>query len=181
MLLTCILVIVLVLVLFGAVVGCTPAAVITHGVPNLAVVEPGVWRSGQPTPEGWTYLYSLGVRHVVKLNMDSEGDDGPGELLGMSVHHIGIQPEGDKDIFDNVINTFVRPDPEMLSKALIVVKAGGGVLIHCTHGQDRTGLLVGMLRLQEGITKNKAYAEMLAHGFHPELHGLQEFWENLPK
>lgn len=32
-----------------------------HGIPNLAQVESGVWRGGQPTDEGWTYLKSVGV------------------------------------------------------------------------------------------------------------------------
>ena len=39
---------------------CSPT-VTSHGVPNLVQVEPGIWRSGQPTADGWVYLKSLGV------------------------------------------------------------------------------------------------------------------------
>ena len=35
--------------------------------PNLAQVEPGVWRGGQPTEQGWRDLRSLGITNVVKL------------------------------------------------------------------------------------------------------------------
>ena len=53
-----------------------------------------------------------------------------------------------------------------------------GTFIHCTHGHDRTGLVVGCYRvLKQGWTKNDAYAEMLQHGFHPELLGLYLFWD----
>jgi tyrosine-protein phosphatase SIW14 len=51
--------------------------------------------------------------------------------------------------------------------------------VHCTHGQDRTGLVVGLYRtIHDGWTKTDAYREMLQLGFHPELRGLREFWED---
>jgi protein tyrosine/serine phosphatase len=52
--------------------------------------------------------------------------------------------------------------------------------VHCTHGQDRTGLIIGLYRLNEGWTKDAAYKEMLVHHFHSSLHGLHEYWENTP-
>jgi protein tyrosine/serine phosphatase len=56
---------------------------------------------------------------------------------------------------------------------------GGGVLVHCTHGQDRTGWVVGAYRvLYEGVSKSVAYDEMLKHNFHEVLHGLHEAWED---
>ena len=51
--------------------------------------------------------------------------------------------------------------------------------VHCEHGQDRTGLTIGIYRVQhDGWTKEKAYNEMIAHGFHKSLHGLDDFWED---
>jgi protein tyrosine/serine phosphatase len=167
--------------------GCTKTGY-THGVPNLVEVEPGVWRSGQPcdgkdaTPcdQQWAYLKSLGIKRVVKLNFQDEGtDDGAGRA-GLEMVFLPMQPAGDKDVFDNALNTFVHPRLETVDAAVKELAKKDGVLVHCTHGQDRTGLIVGVYRVEtDGWTKDKAYAEMLQRGFHPALHGLHEFWEGL--
>jgi tyrosine-protein phosphatase SIW14 len=156
-----------------------PPAGADDDVPNLFEVDTRVWRSGQPsTPAQWQRLKDLGVRHVVKLNFESEGTDDGARTAGLDVHVLSIQPEGDKDVLDGVRGTFVAPDPAKLAEAERVLAAGGGVLIHCTHGHDRTGLVVGMHRvMHDGWTKDAAYREMIEKHFHPDLHGLHEFWE----
>ena len=169
----------LLIVLVGLLVGCAKTKDV-NGVPNLVQVEPGLWRSGQPTTSAeWAYLKSLGVHHIVKLNFESEGSDGDATAAGLDVHVLSIQPEGDKDIFDNVTNTFVRPDVTKVVEAERIVSRGEGVLVHCTHGQDRTGLVIGIYRvMHKQMSKDAAYGEMLKNYFHPELHGLHEFWED---
>jgi protein tyrosine/serine phosphatase len=162
-----------------AFLGCTPTKYV-HNVPNLVQVSPGLWRSGQPVNDAdWKYLHDeLGITQDVKLNFESEGSDDGAVRAGMTVHVLSIQPEGDKDLLDNLTNTFVSPDRGNITEAERVIRGGGGVLVHCTHGQDRTGLVLGIHRAEdEGWTKDAAYEEMLEHGFHPELHGLHEFWE----
>jgi tyrosine-protein phosphatase SIW14 len=149
----------------------------SEGVVNLALVDHGVWRCGQPvTATDWTYLKSLGITQVVKLNFDSEGVDNAPD--GMTVHALSIQPEGDQDVWDDVEGVFVQPDRGNLSQALKVIREGGGVLVHCSHGHDRTGLVIGLYRVMScGWTKEAAYEEMLQRGFHPELYALHEFWD----
>lgn len=163
-----------------ALVGCTPT-VYTNGVPNLAEVSPGLYRSGQPaTPEAWGYLQSLGIKTVVKLNFEpTEGSDDGARALGMDVHVLSIQPEGDQDIWDDIAGTFVKPNAGMLAEAVRLMRTGtpdNAVLVHCTHGQDRTGLAVGMYRRQLGWSKDAAWNEMVSRGYHPELVGLTSFW-----
>jgi tyrosine-protein phosphatase SIW14 len=167
------------LVLILLALGCSPTT-LNQGIPNFVQVEPGLWRSGQPTTAAqWSYLKSIGVRHVVKLNFDSEGTDALAIAAGLDVHVLSVQPEGDQDVFDNVLNTFVRPNAAALSEAERVIAEDGGVLVHCTHGQDRTGLVVGEHRvLHDRWSKADAYAEMLKNNFHAELHGLHETWES---
>ena len=180
--------------------GCSQT-VSTNGVPNLELVEcrdasnrvippnpdgtcpagaTGIWRSGQPTTaDQWSYLKSLGVRTVIKLNFESEGSDQGAKDIGLDVHVLSIQPEGDRDILDNVAGTFVRPDIAKIAEAERLMATGGGVLVHCTHGQDRTGWIVGAHRvLHEGVSKSAAHDEMVKHHFHDTLHGLHELWED---
>lgn len=153
--------------------GCAPASVMTHGVPNLHQVEPGLYRSGQPTLEGWAYLQSLGVTQVVKLN-DSTQEGADAVPATMTVAVLTIEPIGDKDIFYGIANTFRHPDEQKVAAAVAIMRDRGAriVLVHCTHGMDRT--------LIEGWSKSTAYAEMKSNGFHPILHGLMDSWDDHP-
>ncbi len=149
---------------------------------SVAQVRPGVFRSRQPaTREEWLALRKLGIRHVIKLNFESEASDNIGRRLYFDVRYMPIQPEGDKDLFDNIKNTFVRPLDSTLDQIQAMLDAAtvdDAWLVHCTHGQDRTGLAVGRDRvLHSGWSKDTAYAEMLTNGFHPLLRGLREYWE----
>jgi len=169
-----------------AFIGCVPT-VYTHGVPNLVQVEPGFYRSGQiTTAEGWQYMRSLGVTDSIKLNFDSEGTDDGALAVGIVVHKFSIQPEGDKDVFDNLLNTFVKPDRNLLNQALQtthdIKQAGGVPLVHCTHGHDRTGEFVGMWRVEDdNWTVDEAYDEMIRLGYHKSLIGLDLVWNEFAK
>lgn len=145
-----------------------------HGIPNLVQVAPGLWRSGQPTtPDQWQYLKSLGITRVVKLNYEEEGTDQGAIDAGLTVHVFSIPPKGD-------LKTVVeKPDYATIMAAEAVMESSDGVLVHCTHGQDRTGLTVGVYRVKhDHHAKGDAWLEMLNHGFHPELVGLDAFWED---
>lgn len=140
-------------------------------IPNFAIVDegsPGVYRGGQPvTQEDWDSLKALGVQQVIKLNYNSEGSDAAwtGELFRV--------PES----FCEQLIT--EPDIEGILSAVAFIRPG--TFIHCKHGQDRTGLVVGAYRLKQGWTKAKAHAEMKAHGFHEVLFGLDRAWADLPE
>jgi len=167
---------------FLTVLGCSPTTYV-HGIPNLAQVESGIWRSGQPTTvEQWRYLRSLGITRVVKLNFEHEGSDDGAKSAGMKVLMVSIQPEGDLDVWDNLAGTFVQPSPLLLTAAVQAIEQGGGVLVHCTRGRDRTGLVVGRYRvIHDHWSPSAAYSEMLRHHFTPALHGLHESWENFAR
>jgi len=139
---------------------------IYHGIPNLAQVNPGIYRGGQPTSEGWQYLHDLGVTNVVKLNTEDEGSDDAAEGFGMSVHRIPI----------SLWEQMTGVNPEKISAAVSYVLPQ--TFIHCSHGQDRTGLVVACYRLKTSWTRAVAEREMLDLGFHKELIGLWAFWED---
>lgn len=139
---------------------------IVHGIPNFRQVAPGVYRGGQPTAEGWQYLKTI-AKWDVKLNT---GDDELARSAGLQVIHLPIT---------FIQQTIGKPERSTLKSAVSAITdcETYGVFVHCTHGQDRTGLVVGAWRVSQHWSKVQAYAEMVANGFHPILRGLYWSWE----
>jgi len=109
-----------------------------------------------------------GVTNVVKLDQVSEGDDNGAVSQGMVVHYLPI------DFDDQLIGPVKW---QQVTNATDFITPG--TYVHCLHGQDRTGLIVAVYHVRhDGWTKARAEKEMLAHGFHKELHGLWDFWED---
>jgi len=137
-------------------------------IPHLVNFGPELWRGGQPEePADWEHLAGLGVNQVIKLNAHWEGID---QVLGlMKLFYCPLSP---------VQQVFTEPDLQQIRDAVAFIEPG--TFIHCTHGQDRTGLVVGAYRVSRcGWTKEQAYYEMLERGFHPILLGLAKAWEDL--
>ncbi len=154
---------------FGALTFCGCAFVpAPHGIPNFSQVAPGVWRGGQPTVEGWEYLKSLGVQRVVKLNTEHEASDEWATTNGIEVIHLPITLAQ---------QTIGKPGCNELNLAVSALEREG-TFVHCQHGQDRTGLVIGAYRVKVGHwMKIAAYREMKANGFHPLLRGLCWSWQ----
>lgn len=140
---------------------------IEHGIPGLFAVEQDRLRGGQPNADGWTWLKSQGITDVVKLNTEDEGSDAVAEALGMTVHRFPIP------WWRQLI---LRPKQSDLVTAVKLFKPH--TFLHCSRGEDRSGLTVGCFRLSQGWTKEDAYLEMIAFGFHPSLQGLQGRWNS---
>ena len=136
-------------------------------IPNLFVVEQeqNILRGGQPTLNGWLHLRDLGIKTVIKLDTEGDGSDDQAEALGMTVHRFPIPW---------LWQVFLRPRQSLLVSAVALMTQDA--FVHCLHGEDRSGLVVGCFRLSQGWLKADAYAEMTAHGFHEELQGLQGAW-----
>jgi len=162
----------LALVALLALVACGGTTV-THGVPNLVEVEPGLWRGGQPTIAGWAHLRDLGVRTVIKLNFDAEDVDDPAAVLGMTVLPVPFPPSE----IDNLLGGPTVEQVRRIVAAMADAKARP-TYVHCTHGQDRTGLAVGAYRVSRGWPKSKAWWEMRERGFHELFLGLTDFWHD---
>jgi protein tyrosine/serine phosphatase len=140
-----------------------------HGVPNFAQVTEYVYRGGQPDAAGWDALKAMGIKTVIKLN---EGSDPGATARGMNVVYLPISA---------IEQTFGKPDAATVNHAVSVicgsVQRKEKVYVHCTHGHDRTGLVVGAFEVSQGMPKQAAYAEMKRMEFHPQLRGLYWFWE----
>jgi hypothetical protein len=176
----------LVACVIGFAAGCSPTSY-QHGVPNLTQVDTNVWRSGQiTTQEGWAYIAKIAAGrhvHIIKLNFDSEGSDALAIQRGFDIVALSIEPRGDQDVWDDLRSAYTTPDSRVVTQIDTLLSSAASspqdfYLVHCTHGQDRTGYIIGRHRvLHDGWTKSRAYVEMLDHHFHAALHGVHEAWE----
>lgn len=146
---------------------------LTHGIPNFDCVdaERSIYRGGQPEDdEGWNFLKSIGVANVLKLNLEGEGTDIPATALQMNLSYYPISTW--QQLFGPINRVW-------MDSAIGTIRQA--TFIHCEHGQDRTGLAVAIYRLRTGWLKIQAWNEMIAHHFHPILHGLTEAFEDYPQ
>ena len=158
-----------------AFIGVAVVAVIIAGVAierrvripkRLAVVEAGVLlRSAQPSTRQIGYLRDeYGVKSILIVRT-GKSDRVPDEMeharsLGLEVIHIPIEsrepipPDQIRAFFDCVDDPDNQP-----------------VLIHCSAGRHRTGLLCALYRIErQGWTVERAKEEMLSFRFDVEDH-----------
>jgi protein tyrosine/serine phosphatase len=155
------------------------ARVDPHPAPinNFQIVDVnGLYRGGQPTEErDWVYLKNIGIRTVIKLNKYSSLKEERDELSsakehGINVIEIPMQPED----WPHNWNLWAAPTNEQVNKAVRALehKENWPVYIHCSHGKDRTGLIVAIYRVRNNnYCKNTAYNEMNFYGANVFLFG----------
>ncbi len=100
-------------------------------IPNFGIIHPNLFRSGQPTEDGWIDLDLLGVEYVVQLNLPEDVLPDSMVLLNRHIPTFTVDTNYVRDIVELIKSTMAR----------------GRVLVHCTHGRDRTGLVIGAYRI----------------------------------
>jgi tyrosine-protein phosphatase SIW14 len=147
---------------------------------NFSQVTQGIFRGGHPDNAALDTLKGMGIISIVDLEVDDLIEALPWQIL-QEVHGTGARgitllrfpisafEAAISPWFDKKINSILAVLADSKKKPLYV---------HCKHGQDRTGLVIGLERvLLEGWSPSRAYAEMLKIGFHPDFLGLKDyFW-----
>lgn len=157
--------------------------------PNLSQVRPNVWRSGQPMGKQWDYLARMfdgrDVR-VLKLDYptermgDADATDEGGRLVGFTIYPLGIEPRTNpRGLVEFAADVLEHPARDVVDEidrqvaAIPQLPDGRLWLVHCVHGQDRTGYAVMRIRdLVDGWSWEQAWREALDHGFHRAYVGL---------
>jgi len=133
------------------------------GLPNLHKVSDSLYRSAQPTAEGWQQLQKLGVKTVINLRStrnDPEALKGA-NLAGYEIPMSAWQPPTLGEIIQ-----FLR---------IVTDSSRTPALVHCYRGADRTGVMCAVYRIAvQGWSKDEAIAEMTRGGF-----GFYSGWQNL--
>lgn len=132
-------------------------------LPNFHTVHPYLLRGGQPSDSGLKELAQRGVKTIIDLRGRGERtqkEEALANKLGMDYINL---PMSDK-----------APTQEQVDKFTSTVEKGKAenkpVFVHCAHGSDRTGCMVGIWRVQEdGFTYKEAYKEMRKYYFGPQF------------
>ena len=94
------------------------------------------------------------------------------EKHDIKVVPIYIQPED----FPHNWNPWASPDLKDLMKVVKIIESRGKgkVLVHCSHGKDRTGLVIAIYSVRnKNLCKDTAYEQMKFYGASPFLFGLK--------
>lgn len=156
-----------------ATVGAWPAfAGNAPGINNFDKVDAHVYRGGQPGPEGFRYLASIGVKTVIDLREAGEraiAEERLAKELGMS--------------YVNVPMTGLTPPSEAeLVKILPILEdaSTGAVFVHCMRGADRTGAVIAAYHIDHDRWDNhRALKDAKAHSMSffqgPRQHFIKNF------
>lgn len=130
-------------------------------LPNCWRVAPRLFRSGQPTADGYRQARALGITTVVCLRALPHGR-AESRAVGLRYVHAPMQPWS--------------VDEAGLQRVLReIALAEGPVLVHCRRGADRTGAVVAAYRvLCQGWRREAAIREMTGPSF-----GFWRGWSNL--
>ena len=133
------------------------------------VVTPDLYRGGRPSREALEILSGGGVRTLLNLEDDT---------TAVAQEQLWAKELGLNEV-SVPLNSFKEPHDLDVQRIFRVLTdpAFFPVYVHCRHGQDRTGLIVGLYRVIEQDWKPKdAYAEMLQKHFHTSLFGLDLYF-----
>jgi protein tyrosine/serine phosphatase len=117
-------------------------AEVPSSIPNSGVViEHGIYRGGQPDADDLAKLAALGVRTILKLNThDLEREKAACDRLGLRLVHLPTKAE----------TIASKKSCRVVARALAVLEDRDNwpVYVHCEHGRDRTGYIVGVYRMR---------------------------------
>ncbi len=134
-------------------------------LPNFHQVHPYLYRSGEPTEAGFNQLPKHGIKTVIDLRAPAERTKNEAAWADkLGIKYINL-PMSSEPPTKKQVQTFMTAVTEAKND-----KAKGAVLLHCAHGSDRTGCLVGIWRVTEdGWKYPEAYKEMRHYWFTPKF------------
>jgi len=129
---------------------------------NWYQVDADVYRSEQPSRQGFEEIRAKGIKAVINLRHDHSD---AALVAGLGFDLVEIPMRAWRFSEDDIV------------KALKAIQAAPKpVLVHCEQGADRTGVVMAMYRIVvQGWTKAEALAELKRGGY-----GFHRYFLNIP-
>ena len=125
---------------------------------NFAMVVPGVYRSGYPTPQNFSFLASLGIRSILYLCPEDYPEESMAFLEQSGIQLLRHPMEGNKEPFR------VIPENKVCEALCTLLDpTNHPILIHCNKGKHRTGCIIGCLRKMQGWSLTPILSEYRLH------------------
>jgi protein tyrosine/serine phosphatase len=125
------------------------------GLDNVGRIEDGLYRGAQPEdPEGYEALRRMGIRTVLNLRARHS-------------ERVDVEAHGMKSL-EIPLSMLESPDRESVERAVQAMATPElrPLYVHCALGEDRTGVVVAVYRMNEsGWSLKEAEAEMQDFGF----------------
>ncbi len=140
-------------------------------IPEYHQVTPDIFRGGRPTFEDLQYLKSQGIKTIINI----EGDERAIAKEKTYTSKLGLK------LILSPMSATEYPSDDQLEylESLLTNENNFPIFIHCKHGQDRTGLIVGLYRVHiQKWSPAEGYKEMLKNGFHPEYEPLDQCYRD---
>jgi protein tyrosine/serine phosphatase/endonuclease/exonuclease/phosphatase family metal-dependent hydrolase len=122
------------------------------------------YRGSHPNDEDFDHLSKLGIKTIIdfRLHKDKKYEKAKEKATEQGFNYFNIP-----------LNPFKKPDDNKVQHFLEIVKDPKyqPVYVHCTYGEDRTGLMTALYRVNEqGWAFKDAYAEMKSMGYKSKLY-----------
>lgn len=141
-------------------------------IPNLQQVTEQVFRGGRPVNHDLESMQrNYGIHAIIDLENNEQAVNQEKQVAG----RIGVK------FLSSPMSWQVRPTDQQIDQILQALQDEKNfpIFLHCAHGEDRTGLLMGLYRVEvQGWTPEKAYLEMLKLGFHPKFKALDDYFRD---
>lgn len=138
----------------------------TEPTPNFRQIAAEIYCGGQPNDDGFKILKEKGIKTIINLREE------PGQIAREKelVEQLGMQ------FLSVPMTPFQEPSERAIKQFLEIAlhPESHPIFVHCLHGQDRTGAMVCIYRMEaHGHTFDLAYEEMVNGGFHKEFLNLR--------
>lgn len=136
---------------------------------NFHKVHPYLYRSGEPPLESLARLKELGIVTIIDLRSfgpAAQKEKAQAEKLGMRYISMPMDYHAPTD---EQVKTLLD-EIDLAKKTMIKNEGRKPVLVHCQHGSDRTGAMVGIWRVRrDGWNYEDTYKEMRKYFFGPKF------------
>lgn len=136
---------------------------------NYIEVNQNVTRGARPSSSDYKFLKKEGIKVVLNIENNQAAIDKDKKYAAQYKMKFLSFP----------MDWATAPDPKQVDEILKVLQDSNNfpVFLHCKHGEDRTGMVIGLYRVEvEGWKAEDAYHEMLKDGFHPEYKELDDYF-----
>jgi protein tyrosine/serine phosphatase len=138
-------------------------------VPKFLEVTPNIFRSGRPDPQGVKDLIEQGLKTDLDLENATSAVEAEQKNIGNQIKFIS-EP----------MSVLAKPSDAEVDQDLAILNDPSNfpVLVHCEQGEDRSGLIVALYRVEtQKWTPEAAYQEWVANGFHQYLVNLSNYFK----